>query len=131
MLSPVNPETLGAPKGYSNGILAPAGARLLFVAGQIGWDAQGTFVGDDFADQFGKALENVLEVVQAAGGGPENIARLTIYVVDKAEYAAATRGVGEQYRALMGKHFPAMALLEVKSLLEPLAKVEIEATAAL
>jgi enamine deaminase RidA (YjgF/YER057c/UK114 family) len=130
MLSPVNPETLGAPKGYSNGMLTPAGARILFVAGQIGWDAQGNFVGDDFADQFGKALENVLEVVRAAGGGPESIARLTIYVVDKVEYAAATRRVGEHYRALMGRHFPAMALLEVKSLLEPLAKVEIEATAA-
>lgn len=131
MLSPVNPETLGAPKGYSNGILTPVGARLLFVAGQIGWDASGQFVGSDFADQFGKALENVLEVVRAAGGTAANVARLTIYVVDKAEYAAATRRIGEHYRSLMGKHYPAMALLEVKSLLEPLAKVEIEATAAL
>lgn len=131
MLTPLNPETLGAPKGYSNGILAPAGGRLLFVAGQVGWDARGQFVGPSFAEQFGKALENVLEVVRSAGGGPENIARMTIYVIDKVEYANCTREVGQQYRERMGRHFPAMALLEVKSLLEPLAKVEIEATAVL
>ena len=131
VLTPINPTALGAPKGYSNGMLAPAGGRLLFVAGQIGWDAQGQFVSQDFAEQFGKALANALEVVREAGGGPENVARMTIYLVDKRQYQAAEKAVGAQYRALMGKHYPAMALLEVKSLLESQALVEIEVTAVL
>lgn len=129
MLTPINPSALGAPKGYSNGMLAPVGGRLLFVAGQIGWDAHGQFVGPGFVEQFAKALENALVVVREAGGGPENVARMTLYVVDKEEYAACQREVGRAYRESMGKHFPAMALLEVKSLLEPLARVEIELTA--
>ncbi len=131
MLTPLNPDTLAKPRGYSNGLLAEPGGRLLFIAGQVGWDRDGHFVSRDFAEQFDKALENVLEVVKAAGGGPENLARLTLYVVDKAEYNAATKRVGEAYRARMGRHYPTMALLEVVSLLEPEARVEIEGTAVL
>ena len=129
MLTPINPPELASPKGYSNGMLGPAGGRLLLVAGQIGWDQNKQFVSEDLAPQFTQALKNVLEVVRPPGGGPDNGARLTIYVVDKIDYNQATRKIGESYRELMGRHYPAMALLEVKSLLEPLAKVEIEATA--
>lgn len=126
----INPEALGAPKGYSNGVLMPPG-QILFVAGQIGWDADGQLVSDSFADQFAQALANALEVVRAAGGTPESIGRLTIYVVDKAAYTEAVREVGRRYREHMGKHFPAMALVEVADLLEPGAQVEIEATAVI
>lgn len=131
MLTPVNPETLAKPRGYANGMLAEPGGRLLFIAGQVGWDKDGHFVSRDFAEQFDKALENVLEVVRAAGGGPENLARLTLYVLDKAEYAAHTKRLGEIYRAHMGRHYTAMALLEVAGLLEPEARLEIEGTAVL
>jgi enamine deaminase RidA (YjgF/YER057c/UK114 family) len=127
----INPTTLGAPKGYSNGILAPAGGRLLFVAGQVAWNERQAIESDVFAKQFAQALDNVLAVVRGAGGNPEHIARLTIYVTDKSEYIAQSREVGAEYRTRMGKHFPAMALVEVKSLLEAGAKLEIEATAVL
>lgn len=130
-LTPINPESLGAPRGYSNGILAPAGARLLFVAGQVAWDAGHRLVGDDFASQFGRALHNVVAVVRAAGGSPEHLARLTVYVVDRREYLEQLAAVGAAWRRVMGRHFPAMALVEVRALLETGAKVEIEGTAAL
>ena len=126
--TPINPETLGAPRGYSNGILFPAGGRLLFVAGQIGWDREGRFV-EGLVAQFELALRNVLEVVRATEGGPESIGRLTIYVVDRDDYGANVKAIGQAYRSIMGKHFPAMALVEVKALLEPRALVEIEAPA--
>lgn len=131
MMQPINPESLGAPRGYSNGMLAPAGGRLLFVAGQIGWDSAQKLVSSEFAQQFGQALRNVLTVVESAGGRAEHIGRLTIYVVDRHEYMAEAKQVGAAYRALLDKHFPAMALVEIKALLEPGAKVEIEATAVL
>jgi enamine deaminase RidA (YjgF/YER057c/UK114 family) len=127
----VNPASLGRPRGYSNGVIAPAGGRLLFVAGQIAWDARQRIISADFVEQFDRALANVLTVVAEAGGGPESIARLVVYVTDKREYAARTREVGERWRARMGRHFPAMALVEVSSLLEDEAKVEIEAIAVL
>ena len=127
----INPESLGRPRGYSNGVLADAGGRLLFVAGQIGWDENQKIVGNDFVEQFARALENVVTVVREAGGEPEQIARLTVYVTDKREYSARAGEIGERWRALMGRHFPAMSLVEVKSLLEDGAKVEIEATAVL
>jgi enamine deaminase RidA (YjgF/YER057c/UK114 family) len=127
----INPECLGRPRGYSNGVLTEAGGRLLFVAGQIGWDENQKLVAEDFVEQFARALENVVAVVREAGGTPEQIARLTIYVTDKREYAARTREVGARWREVMGAHYPAMALVEVKSLLEDGAKVEIEATAVL
>ncbi|HLL77033.1 MAG TPA: RidA family protein [Pyrinomonadaceae bacterium] len=130
-LETINPERLGRPRGYSNGVLAPAGGRLLFVAGQIAWDERQRIVSEDFAQQFGRALANVLAVVAEAGGAPEQIARLTIYVTDKREYQSRTREIGERWRALLGRHYPAMALVEVKGLLEDGAKVEIEATAVL
>jgi enamine deaminase RidA (YjgF/YER057c/UK114 family) len=127
----VNPESLGRPRGYSNGVVAPAGGRLLFVAGQIAWDEHQRIVGDDFVAQFERALSNVLAVVREAGGAAGHVARLTIYVTDKREYQARTREVGERWRALMGRHYPAMALVEVAGLLEDGAKVEIEATAVI
>jgi enamine deaminase RidA (YjgF/YER057c/UK114 family) len=127
----INPASLGRPRGYANGALAEAGGRLLFVAGQIGWDENQRLVGDDFVEQFARALANVLAVVNEAGGSPEQIARLTVYVTDKREYRERTGEVGGRWRALMGRHFPAMTLVEVKSLLEDGAKVEIEATAVL
>ena len=126
----INPEALGQPKGYSNGILFEGGS-LLFIAGQIGWDGDFRIVSDDFADQFAQALGNVLAVVRQAGGQPENIGRLLIFVTDKAEYTSRLRAIGSAYRQLMGKHFPTMTLVEVSSLLEPLAKVEIEALAVI
>ena len=127
----INPESLLPSRGYSNGVLAPAGGQMLFIAGQIGWDEQQRIVSTDFVEQFDRALMNVLAVVAAAGGTPEQIARLVIYVTDKNEYRAARRAVGERYRARMNRHFPAMVLVEVKSLLEDEAKVEIEAIAVI
>ena len=130
-MKPINPKSLGRPRGYSNGQLTREGARLLFIAGQIGWDEEQRLVSDDFVEQFDRALRNVLEVVREAGGAPTGVARLVVYVTDKREYAARTAEIGERWRALMGKHYPAMALLEVKGLLEDGAKVEIEGIAAL
>jgi enamine deaminase RidA (YjgF/YER057c/UK114 family) len=127
----INPESLGAPRGYSNGVLAEAGGRLLFIAGQIGWDDRQKLVGPDFVAQFDRALLNVLTVTREAGGSPAAIARLLIYVTDKEEYRSRTREIGERYRARMGLHFPAMALIEVKGLLEEGARVEIEAIAVI
>jgi enamine deaminase RidA (YjgF/YER057c/UK114 family) len=127
----INPDSLGTPLGYSNGILVEAGGRLLFVAGQIAWNQKHTIVNADFVEQFDQALANVLAVVKEAGGGPEQIARMIIYVTDKLEYIEHTQSVGERYRTQMGKHFPAMVLVEVKSLLDEKAKVEIEAVAVL
>ena len=127
----INPESLGAPRGYSNGVLADAAGKLLFVAGQIGWDERQALVSDAFVAQFDRALANVLAVVTAAGGSAENVARMIIYVTNKNEYLGHLREVGEKYRTRMGKHFPAMVLVEVKSLLDDAAKVEIEAIAIL
>lgn len=127
----INPKSLGRPRGYSNGQLSAPGARLLFIAGQIGWDGEQRLVSDDFVEQFDRALRNVLEVVREAGGAPTGVARLVIYVTDKREYAARTAEIGERWRALMGRHYPTMALVEVKGLLEDGAKVEIEGVALL
>ncbi|MSR45732.1 MAG: RidA family protein [Planctomycetes bacterium] len=127
----IEPPGWPRPKGYSNGRLAPAGARLLTIAGQVGWDERERLVGSDFAAQFGQALKNVRAVLEAAGGAPEHLLRLTYYVTDKTEYVGALAEVGERYRAVLGRVFPAATLIEVKGLVEPGAKVEIEATAAL
>ena len=127
----INPPRLGSPRGYSNGVLATQGSALLFIAGQIAWDEQQRITSADFVEQFDRALANILEVVKEAGGAPEQIARLVIYVTDKREYLARQREVGERWRARMGRHFPAMALVEVRSLLETDAKVEIEGIAVL
>ena len=126
----INPEDWGLPKGYSNGILAQPG-RLLFVAGQIGWDKDEKLVSSDFVPQFKQAMENVMAVVTTAGGEATDICRLTIYVTDKQAYIAGIKDVGRAYRDAMGKHFPAMALVQVADLLEEGAMVEIEATAVI
>src|ERR1043165_8997957 len=127
----INPESLGAPRGYSNGVLTAASGRLLFIAGQIGWDQNQNIVSDDLAEQFDRALANVIAVVNEAGGTTSQIARLILYVTDKDEYRSKMKAIGERYRARMGKDFPAMVLVEVKSLLEEGAKIEIEGTAVL
>lgn len=127
----INPPSLGKPSGYTNGLLTTPNVRLLFIAGQIAWDERHEIVSDDFVEQFERALRNVLEVVGEAGGAPGGIARLVIYVTDKREYTARTREIGELWLALMGRNYPAMTLVEVKSLLEDRAKVEIEGIAVL
>ena len=126
----INPPSLGPPSGYSNGVLADGG-KLLFIAGQIASDENRKIVSDDFVEQFDKALENVIAVLNAAGGQTSNLVRLVIYVTDKHEYRERTREVGERYRKHLGKHFPAMVLVQVAGLLEDAAKVEIEGMAVL
>ncbi len=130
-IRPINPASLGVPRGYSNGALTDPGARMLFIAGQVGWDEQQQIVSDDLVEQFDRALENLMTVVTEAGGKAGNVARMIIYVIDKNEYRDRMKEIGERYRARMGKHFPAMVLVEVKGLLEDRAKVEIEGTAVL
>lgn len=127
----VNPKSLGAPSGYANGLIAEAGGKLLFIAGQIASNENQQIISDDFVEQFDKALENVIAVVAAAGAEPANIARLIIYVTNKIEYRERRREVGERYRKHMGKHFPAMVLVQVAGLLDDAAKVEIEGIAVL
>ena len=127
----INPESLGAARGYSNGVLTEAGGRLLFIAGQIAWNEEQNIVSQQLAEQFDRALANVLTVVTAAGGRADQIARLIIYVTDKDEYKRQMKEIGERYRARMGKHFPAMVLVEVRSLLDDNAKIEIEGIAVL
>ena len=129
-MSFINPKQLAAPSGYNHGVLVTGGS-LLFVSGQIGWDNESRIVGDNFVDQFALALENVIAVVREAGGEPTSIVRLLIFVTDKREYLDNLKAVGAAYRQLMGKHYPAMALLEVSRLVEDLAKVEIEAIAVI
>lgn len=119
----INPESLGAPSGWNHGMLGPRGGRVLFVAGQTAPAA-----GPGFVDQWAAVLERVVRVVRAAGGGPTDIGRMTIYVTDLAGYKTNLKPIGEAYRRVMGKHFPAMALVEVTSLVDLGAVVEIEAT---
>ena len=128
-LTPVNPDSLARPVGFSHGM--KGSGDLVFVAGQIGWNREGRMVSDDLALQFAQALENVLDVVWAAGGSPTSVARMTVYVTDKADYVRKRKAIGEAWRKRMGKHYPAMALVEVAALVEDDAKVEIEATAVL
>ena len=126
-----NPDELGVPSGWNNGMLAPAGGRVLFVAGQTARDAEGRIVSGGFVEQFGRALDLVLAVVRAAGGRPDHIGRMTVYVTDLDAYRSALPDLGAAYRERMGRHFPAMALLEVKGLVDEGALVEIEATAVI
>ena len=123
----LHPPGWPRPRGYANGVAAEG--RLVFVAGQIGWDATGAIVSDDLVEQVRQTLENTLAVLREGGAGPQHVARMTWYVTDKREYLARTRDLGEAYRALMGRHYPAMAVVEVKALIEDRAKVEIETTA--
>ncbi len=124
----IQPAAWAPAKGYANGVLC-VGGRTLYVAGQVGWDAQQQPGPDDFVAQFDAALGNVLAVVEAAGGRPENVVKMTVYVTDVAAYRASTRAIGASWRARLGRHFPAMALVGVTELVEPWAKVEIEAVA--
>jgi len=121
------PEGWPRPKGYSNGVEATG--RMVFVAGQIGWTPEGVFVETSFAGQFRQVIENTLAVLTEAGAGPEHIVRMTWYVVDKTEYQAALREIGAIWRELIGPHYPAMAVVEVKGLVEDAARIEIETTA--
>ena len=125
----IHPEGWAPAKGYANGMLSADGH--LFVGGQIGWTAQQKFEAHDFIGQMKQALMNIRAVVETAGGTPEDIMRLTWYVTDKAEYLAAQADVGRAYREVMGRHFPAMAMVVVAGLIEDEAKLEIEATAVI
>lgn len=127
----INPPSLGNPSGYANGLLTPAAGKLLFVSGQVAWNREQQIISDDFVEQFDQALANFVTVVTEAGGAASDVARLIIYVTDINQYRARTKEVGERYRARMGKHFPAMVLVEVKGLLDDAAKVEIEGIALL
>lgn len=126
MLTQVQPPGWPAPRGYSNGMMGQG--RVLLVGGMVGWDAEQRFPAG-FVPQCRQALENIMAVVREAGGGPEHVGRLTWYVTDMAEYRASLAELGPAYRAVMGRNFPAMALVQVGALVEPEAKVEIEATA--
>ncbi len=127
-LAVVQPEGWPAPRGYANGIAAAG--RMVFVGGQVGWDETGRFP-DGFLPQTERALLNVRAVVEAAGGAARHVARLTWYVTDIEAYRGALKGLGPVYRGVMGRHFPAMALVQVVALVEPEALVEIEAIAVL
>ena len=117
------------PKGYSNGVVASG--RQVFIAGMIGWDAEGRFPSDDFAEQARLALQNIVAVLREADGRPEHIVRMTWYVTDKREYLAAGHEVGRAFREVIGSYNAAMTAVEVKALIEDRAKVEIEATAVI
>lgn len=117
------------PKGYSNGVVARG--RQVYIAGMIGWDAEGRFAGDDFASQARQALQNIVDVLRQADGKPEHIVRMTWYVLDKREYLAAGREVGQAFREIIGSYNAAMTAVEVTALIEDRARVEIEATAVI
>lgn len=127
MIETISPEGWAKPKGYANGIMVD-GSRL-YVGGQIGWNAQQEFETDDFIGQMEQTLRNIAAIVEAAGGQVSDIVRLTWYVIDKKEYLARQREVGEVYRNIMGRHFPAMTMVVVAGLVEDRALIEIEAVA--
>jgi enamine deaminase RidA (YjgF/YER057c/UK114 family) len=127
MMQVLQPPGWAKPKGFANGIVASG--NLVFVAGQIGWTGEGKWEAKDFAGQFKQALRNCIDVVAQAGGRPQHIVRLTWYITSKQEYLSSLKEVGVAYRALMGRHFPVMAVVEVSGLMEAEAKLEIEATA--
>ena len=131
-IDPIQPSGWVAPKGYSNGMLVTGGGSMLFIAGQVAWDAQQQIVGEgDFLRQFTQALENVVSVLTEAGGGPEHVVKMTLFLTDCATYLDLQKEVGAAYRSIMGKHFPAMSAVQVAALIEPGALLEIEATAVL
>lgn len=125
----LQPPTWIKPRGYSNGVAASG--RIVFVAGQVGWNASGQFEANDFVGQARQALANLVAVLAEAGGRPEHIARMTWYVVDKDEYLANSGELGRAYREVIGSHFPAMTAVQVAGLVEDGARVEIEATAVI
>lgn len=127
---PVSPRNWPRPRGYANGFLVPAGRRLLFVGGMIGWDEHEKIVPGGFVPQFEQALRNVVAVVEEAGGGPSDVVRMLVFVADKDEYLAARAELSDAWRRVLGRHYPTMALVEVAAFVEAGALVEIEAVAA-
>jgi enamine deaminase RidA (YjgF/YER057c/UK114 family) len=128
-LRAVNPPGRARPKGYSNGVVGRG--TLVFVAGQVGWNAEERFETDDFVGQVRQALANTVAILDAAGAAPEHIARMTWYVLDKQEYRARIAEIGAAYRDIIGRNFPAMTLVEVRALVDDRARVEIETTAVI
>ena len=125
----LQPPDWPRPKGYSNGIAAQG--RMVFVAGQIGWERNELFLSDNFVEQVRHALLNTVAVLAEAGAGPEHVTRMTWYILDKEEYQSCVKDIGRVYREIMGKHYPAMAMLQVSALIEDRARVEIETTAVI
>lgn len=125
----ITPPNFPKPRGYAHAVLAQG--KQLHLSGQIGWDANARIVSTDFATQFLQALDNLIAVVRAAGGGTEHIVKLLVFVTDLEAYRAATKAIGEGWRGRLGKHYPAMSLVKVAGLLEPGALVEIEGVAVL
>ena len=123
----LQPPTWVRPRGYSNGV--SAAGRAVFVSGMVGWNAQAEFVAKDFSGQVRQALQNIVEVLREAEARPDHIARMTWYVLDKKEYMAAAKEIGIAYREIIGRHYPAMTVVEVSGLLEQDARLEIEVTA--
>lgn len=129
MITRLQPPGWAEPRGYANGILARG--ALLFVGGQIGWNAQQAFESDDFVAQTRQTLLNIAAVLQAGGAGPEHMVRMTWYITDRDEYNARLKDIGTVYREVMGRNFPAMTCVQVAALVELRAKIEIEVTAVL
>ena len=125
----LRPPSWARPKGFSNGVAAKG--EMIFVSGTVGWDAEGKFVSNEFVGQARQALKNIVEILAEAKAKPEHITRMTWYVIDKAEYLAASKELGAAYREIIGGHYPAMTAVEVAGLIEDQAKVEIEVTAVL
>jgi enamine deaminase RidA (YjgF/YER057c/UK114 family) len=125
----LHPKSWKQPRGFANGIVAEG--RMVFLAGQVGWNAEQKFESHDFVAQVGQALANIVALVEEAGGKAEHVTRMTWFITDKQEYLARLRELGKVYQAVMGRHFPAMTMVEVAALIEDQAKVEIEATAVL
>lgn len=123
----LQPPDWAPPKGYANGVAARG--TLVFVGGQVGWNGQQQFASDDFVAQARQALDNVVAVLREAGAGPEHLVRMTWYVTDRGEYLGNLRELGQAYREVIGRHYPAMTAVEVRALMEKRARVEIEATA--
>jgi enamine deaminase RidA (YjgF/YER057c/UK114 family) len=126
----LHPPNWLPPVGYSNGISVAAG-RVVFIAGQVGWDAQQHFQSEDLVPQFGQALKNILAILAEAGGKPSHICRLTAFCIDKPAYLAGRRELGRIWKSLMGNHYPAMSMIFVADLLDSPAKIELEATAVI
>ena len=126
-----NPPQLGPAKGWNNAMLAPAGGRVLFIAGQTARTADGSFAESGFVEQFAAALDNVLAALEAAGGKPADIGRMSLYVTDVQAYRDSLKELGQVWRPRMGRHYPAMALFGVTGLVDPEALIEIETTAVI
>lgn len=125
----LSPEDWLPPRGYANGVLSEG--RMLFTGGLVGWNADQVFERADLVGQFEQTLKNIVAVLECGGAGPEHLTRLTWYITDRAEYLANTREMGAVYRRIIGRHFPAMAVVQVVALMEDAAKIEIEATAVI